>query len=108
MEYYNTFDEWLHSLEGKIIRYWVLKEVWTPYETRNAFMDESIYEDTSGRPAFLESAVSLGDGDFLLGLRGADSETLCPHEWVDYFRLSKIRISKYDDDQYGEVEHEEK
>lgn len=93
MEYYNTFDEWLHSLEGKIIRY--------------AFVDEIIFEDTTGRPAFLESAVSLGDGDFLLGLRGADSETLCPHEWIDYFRLSKIRISKYDDDQYGEVEHEE-
>ena len=70
-------------------------------------MSESIYEDTAGRPAFLEGAVSLGDGDFLLGLRVADSETLCPHEWIDYFRLSKIRISKYDDDQYGEVEHEE-
>lgn len=43
MDYYNTFDEWLSSLEGKVIRHWVLKEVWTPYETRNAFMDESIY-----------------------------------------------------------------
>lgn len=70
-------------------------------------MSESIYEDRAGRPAFLESAVSLGDGDFLLGLRVADSETLCPYEWIDYFRLSKIRISKYDDDQYGEAEHEE-
>ena len=34
--------------KDKIFTYWVYRQVYTPYEEKQCFSDESIYEDTCG------------------------------------------------------------
>lgn len=97
-------ETWLLDNEGKIFRYVIYRRMFTPYEQEQAFTDESHYEDYHFTLGFIEEAIDLGDGEWLLGFRKIiDGEVL---EEIEYCRLSEIRLScfGYDQDMFADKE----
>lgn len=90
-------ETWLLDNEGKIFRYVIYRRMFTPYEQEQAFTDESQYEDTHFTFGFIEEAIELGGGEWLLGFRKVyDGEV---YDEIEYCRLSEIRLSCFDCDQ---------
>ena len=48
-------------------RYWIYRHGSTPYEQKQCYSDESLYEETCARIGILREVISLADGDALLG-----------------------------------------
>lgn len=94
---------WLMDLEeGTLFRYVIYKRVFTPYETQNAFSDESVFENTVYTLCLIEDAIDLGNGDWLLGMRNVDFSGEI-FKTKDYVKLSEIRLSYFDVDQKIEL-----
>lgn len=87
---------WLDNHE-RIYRFVVYKKLFTPYEQEHKFMDESQFEDISYRFAFIEEAVELGNGEWLLGFREVIEDEVC--NYISYFKLSDIQLSYFEQDQ---------
>lgn len=90
---------WLLDSEGKIYRYVIYRRMFTPYEQEHAFSDESQYEDIHFTFGFIEDAIELGGGEWLLGFRKIDGDEV--YDEIEYCRLSEIRLSYFDCDQKG-------
>ena len=84
------------------------KEVFTPYETNEKFVDEQTFEDMGDY--IIEECIKLPDKDILLGMRpvtvaskekGVYKKITYP--MIDYYKLSIIMLSDItnDDDYYG-------
>lgn len=90
-------ETWLLDFDERIFRFVVYKKLFTPYEQDKKFMDESQFEDTHFRFAFIEEAVELGHGEWLLGFREIIDGEICNN--IDYYKLSDIQLSYYECDQ---------
>lgn len=86
---------WLDNKE-RIYRFVVYKKLFTPYEQEHKFMDESQFEDDHFRFGFIEEAIELGHGEWLLGFREVEDEV---SKSISYFKLSDIQLSLYEGDQ---------
>jgi hypothetical protein len=98
-------ETWLLDNEGRVLRFWVFKKMFTPYEQQSAFTDESVYEDVHCTFGVVEEAVDL-DGDWLLGFRIVEEESIGDEAlqfWsgIHYYRLSELRMEYYEQDQPG-------
>lgn len=91
-------ETWLLDNEGKIFRYVIYRRMFTPYEQEHAFSDESQYEDYHFTFGFIEEAIDLGGGEWLLGFRKVNEDGEIFEE-IEYCRLSEIRLSCFDCDQ---------
>lgn len=101
-------ETWLTDYSDRIYRYLVYKKMFTPYEEREAFSDESVYESNHYQLCQIEEAIDIGNGDWLLGLRNIDDDGQVFGQMV-YLRLSEIRLEFFDRDQTLELyEGEEK
>lgn len=89
MTEFNNFGEWAKAQVG-IVRIWVYKRMFTPYEQSEKFTDQSEYEDTYAQCGIIESVVNLGY-DWLIGLRVCDDDGK-EYPMVEYYRLSEIRM----------------
>lgn len=98
-------NKWVAANKGRVYRYVVYKKMFTPYEQEQKFSDESQFEDTHMTAALIEEAIPLGNGDWLFGFRQIIDGKLS--EYVDYLRLSDIRLSCFDDDPDAPLEDEE-
>lgn len=90
-------ETWLLDFDERIFRFVVYKKLFTPYEQDKKFMDESQFEDTHFRFAFIEEAVELGNGEWLLGFREIIDGEICSN--IDYYKLSDIQLSYFEIDQ---------
>lgn len=90
-------ETWLLDFDERIFRFVVYKKLFTPYEQDKKFMDESQFEDTHFRFAFIEEAVELGNGEWLLGFREIIDGEICNN--IDYYKLSDIQLSYFEIDQ---------
>lgn len=90
-------ETWLLDFDERIFRFVVYKKLFTPYEQDKKFMDESQFEDTHFRFAFIEEAVELGNGEWLLGFREIIDREICSN--IDYYKLSDIQLSYFEIDQ---------
>lgn len=90
-------ETWLLDNDSRIYRFLVYKKMFTPYEQERKFMDESQFEDVHFRFAFIEEVVELGHGEWLLGFREIIDGDTCTH--LDYYKLSDIQLSYFEDDQ---------
>ena len=90
-------ETWLLDNEGRIFRYVIYRRMFTPYEQERAFSDESQYEDYHFTFGFIEEAIDLGGGEWLLGFRKIIDGDTCDE--IEYCRLSEIRLSCFDCDQ---------
>ena len=89
-------EAWLSDNSDRIYRFMVYKKLFTPYEQEQKFSDESQFEDTHYRFGFIEEAIELGHGEWLLGLREIiDGEVYD----INYFKLSDIQLSYFEQDQ---------
>lgn len=103
MRQITDMETWLMDNEGRVFRYLVYKRMFTPYEQQNAFMDESEYVDSHYSYALIEEAVDLGN-DWLLGLREVedlDGGEVNTWDFLQYYRLSELRLSYFEQDQPG-------
>lgn len=90
-------ETWFCDNSDRIYRFVVYKKLFTPYEQDKKFMDESQFEDTHYRFGFIEEAVDLGHGEWLLGFREIiEGDVL---DRINYFRLSDIQLSFFEQDQ---------
>ena len=90
-------ETWLLDNDGRIYRFLVYKKMFTPYEQERRFVDESQFEDVHFRFAFIEEAVDLGNGEWLIGFREIIDDDICGH--IDYNKLSDIQLSYFEVDQ---------
>lgn len=89
-------ETWFSDNSDRIYRFVVYKKLFTPYEQEQKFSDESQFEDTHYRFGFIEEAIELGHGEWLLGLREIiDGEVYD----INYFKLSDIQLSYFEQDQ---------
>ena len=89
-------ETWLSDNSDRIYRFMVYKKLFTPYEQEQKFSDERQFEDTHYRFGFIEEAIELGHGEWLLGLREIiDGEVYD----INYFKLSDIQLSYFEQDQ---------
>lgn len=73
------------------------KKLFTPYELDKKFVDESQFEDTNYRFGFIEEAIELGNGEWLLGFREVIDDEVC--NCITYLNLSDIRLFYFEKDQ---------
>lgn len=94
-----SVPDFLMAHEDDIFEFWVYRKVYTPYEQQQAFLDESVYEDTSAIFGFIAECTSLGAGDFLLGFRiiaDPDEDNVQSYRGpIEYYKLSEIRMKLY-------------
>lgn len=108
MRIITDMETWLIDNDERIFRFLVYKKMFTPYETQQAFSDQSQYEDIYYHFAIIQEAIDLGNSEWLLGFR-----EIVDYEFVDrisYYRLSDIRLEYFecDDDMIkGACEEEE-
>ncbi len=96
---FQSVSDFFRSHQNDIFRFWVYRKVYTPYEQQQAFMDESMFEDSSANYGFVIECVPLGNGDFLVGFQTvADPDEIGVQSYnglVEYYKLSEIRMGLY-------------
>lgn len=94
-----SLPDFFDAHQGDIFMYWVYRKIYTPYEQKNAFSDESMFEDMRAHFGFVIECISVGGGDFLLGFKTvadpAEEDVQLYNTPIEYYRLSEIRISLY-------------
>lgn len=94
-----SIPDFLEAHQDDIFMFWVYRRVYTPYEQQQAFMDESVFEDSHANFGFAAECISLGGGDFLIGFRTvADPDEIGAQNYktpIDYYKLSEIRMTLY-------------
>lgn len=105
---YNSLPDFLKVNENVVFRFWVYRRVYTPYEEKNAFSDESIFESSHANFGVIRECISIGGGDFLLGIQlvyDEDFDVDNPeYDQLEYYKLSEIRLGYHRDDQPPETE----
>lgn len=89
-------ETWFCDNSERIYRFVVYKKLFTPYEQERKFADESQFEDTHYRFGLIEEAIELGHGEWLLGFREIIDGEVCGR--IDYFKLSDIQLSYFEED----------
>lgn len=98
---------WLLDNEGRPFRLLVYKRMFTPYEQQKAFMDESEFTDTHYSCGYIEEAIDLGGGEWLLGFRmiyGMPDESEDTDAVLEYHKLSDIKLSYFECDEHTDEE----
>ena len=98
-------ETWSCDNSDRIYRFVVYKKLFTPYEQEHKFMDESQFEDTHYRFGFIEEVIELGNGEWLLGFREIIDGEVCG--CINYFKLSDIQLSYFEQDKDMLVQDEE-
>ena len=98
-------ETWSCDNSDRIYRFVVYKRLFTPYEQEHKFMDESQFEDTHYRFGFIEEVIELGNGEWLLGFREIIDGEVC--SCINYFKLSDIQLSYFEQDKDMLVQDEE-
>lgn len=92
-------ETWLLDNDNKVFRYVVYRRMYTPYEQKQAFIDETFYEDTHYNLGYIEEAIDMGDGEWVIGFRNVCDGDETDLGRIDYYKLSEIRLSCFDIDQ---------
>lgn len=98
MKQATDMETWLRDNPDMVFRFLVYRRMFTPDEQDAKYSDETFYENGGAyQYGIIEDAVDLGGGEWLLGIRIMDDETL--YDEVNYYRLSEIRLFRFKADQ---------
>ena len=99
---------WVRANESKIFRYSIYKRIFTPYEQKMAYMDESEFTSTHYKFAKIHEAIDLGSGNWLIGFWVNFDDEENPDKIIEYHKLEDIKLSyfEYDDNFSGDYEPE--
>lgn len=103
-----NINEWFEQNKETVFRLLVYRKngVFTPYETRNAFVDESVYEDTHYTHGKITGIIDLGEGKFMVEFAILD-EFGDFSGYKELYNLDEIRLSVFDRDNSPEADDEE-
>ena len=87
---YDNFKQFFEQNPGRIYRYWVYRRMFTPYEQKQAYMDESFFEQSQALFGVVREVVPLPNGDLLLGI--ADITEDESELSADNHRLSDLQL----------------
>ena len=79
-----------------------VKKRFTPYEQEHAFMDETQFDDVEATHGYLQEAIDLGGGEWLLGFRIMDDPG-----YIEYHKLSDIQIAYCELDERTDMDEDE-
>lgn len=105
---YNSFPDFCRQNKNIPFRYWIYRRIFTPYEQDKKYADDSFYEDSYCKVAYINSCIDLGNGDYLIGFE--DTEAFHDKEMkrsIEFCKLSEIRLEWYEHDQEWYSEEEE-
>ena len=99
---YSSIEAFCEQHMNRVIRFYVYRRVFTPYEIEKKFSDQSWYEDDVAYIGMIREVIPLPDGDVLLGI-GRIYEDISDMNFLEYNRLSEIRLEycPTDDYEYG-------
>ena len=92
---YDDFKQFFEQNPGRIYRYWVYRRMFTPYEQKQAYMDESFFEQSQALFGVVREVVPLPNGDLLLGIADIAedaSELSADNRQMTYHRLSDLQL----------------
>ena len=95
MTVYDDFKQFFMQNPNRIFRYWVYRRMFTPYEQKQAYMDESFFEQSHALFGVIREVVPLPDGDLLLGIAEIaedTSELSAELRQIAYHRLSDLQL----------------
>lgn len=95
MTVYDDFKQFFMQNPNRIFRYWVYRRMFTPYEQKQAYMDESFFEQSHALFGIVREVVTLPDGDLLLGIAEIaedTSELSAELRQIAYHRLSNLQL----------------
>ena len=96
---YESFGQFMRRHWNDLFRYWIYRRGFTPYEQDHKFSDESMYEDTLCNVAYIRECIQLSDGDILIGFLDEDATDTEKMSYIQYCKLSEIRLELYSGDQ---------
>ena len=92
---YDDFKQFFEQNPGRIYRYWVYRRMFTPYEQKQSYMDESFFEQSQALFGVVREVVPLPNGDLLLGIADIAedaSELSADNRQMTYHRLSDLQL----------------
>ena len=92
---YDDFKQFFEQNPDRIYRYWVYRRMFTPYEQKQAYMDESFFEQSQALFGVVREVVTLPNGDLLLGIADIAedaSELSAENRQMTYHRLSDLQL----------------
>ena len=95
MTVYDDFKRFFEQNPNRIYRYWVYRRIYTPYEQKQSFMDESFFEQGQALFGVIREVIPLPDGDLLLGIAEIAedaSEISADTCQMTYHRLSDLQL----------------
>lgn len=105
---YGDFLTFVLDNSDQVFRYWVFKRMFTPLECERKYFDQSQFEDSTASLGIIKECIELSNGDVILGFEPVFEYNSEPEEHdILYYKLSEIRLAKYERDQRGGTEHEE-
>lgn len=99
---YDSIGAFFEQHKDRVIRFYVYRRMFTPYETEKKFSDQSWYESTEGNIGMVREVIPLPNGDVLLGI-GRICDDISDMNFLEYYPLSEIRLEYWpmDDYEYG-------
>lgn len=101
-------DTWLHDFGNNVFRILVYRKLgqYTPYEMKNKFSDESLYISNDYKQVLIEEVIELPNKDLLIGFREIldlnkydDESEYELADSIEYYKLSEIKLERFDCDQ---------
>ena len=95
MTVYEDFRQFIEQNPNRIYRYWVYRRMYTPYEQKQGFMDESFFEQSQALFGVIREVIPLTNGDLLLGIADITedtSELTAENRQMAYHRLSDLHL----------------
>lgn len=95
MTVYEDFRQFIEQNPNRIYRYWVYRRMYTPYEQKQGFMDESFFEQSQALFGVIREVIPLSNGDLLLGIADITedaSELTAENRQMAYHRLSDLHL----------------
>lgn len=95
MTVYDDFKQFFEQNPNRIFRYWVYRRMYTPYEQKQSYMDESFFEQSQASFGVVREVFPLPDGDLFLGIADIAedaSEVSDANRQMTYHRLSDLQL----------------
>ena len=104
---YDSISAFFEQHKYRVIRFHVYRRMFTPQEVEKQYIDQSVYESNTASIGMVREVISLPNGDVLLGIGGI-CEDVCDMNYLEYYRLSEIRLSywPHDDYKYGATDEQ--
>ena len=98
------FETWYRDVgSDRLFRFLIYRRMFTPYEWEEKFMDDTEFDSVHYTFGYIEEAIDLGHGEWLLGIREVfPDEEEHVGDTVTYYRLSEIRLAFRKEDAPGE------